>query len=222
MTTVLRARSAYATDLPRRRSSGEETRAAILEAAERRFAERGFEAARLEDIAADVGIRRAAIFYHFRDKHELYAAVLSAVFGDALRVLPATGTPGERLLAATSGWIDYVAQRPTVARLILREAASAQPGVASPMQRAGATLVQWLHLLIDAGVASGELEPLVDPRRFMSLMGTTTVFHFAAMPSLTPGTPFDPAKPAEIARHKREMLQVARRMLGIEASGGTR
>ena len=65
-----------------RRSSGLETRAEILAAAERHFAERGFEAARLEDIAADVGIRRAAIFYHFGDKQELYAAVLDEVFGD--------------------------------------------------------------------------------------------------------------------------------------------
>jgi TetR/AcrR family transcriptional regulator len=214
----LSPQSAAAIDPPRRRSSGEETRAAILAAAERHFAERGFEAARLEDIATDVGIRRAAIFYHFSDKHELYAEVLAEVLGDAIRVLPPAGSPGKRILAATSGWIDYVARRPTVARLILREAASARPGVASPMVRAGGALVEWLRVLIDEGVASGELEPLTDPHRFMSLMGLTTVFHFAAMPSLTPGIAFDPSAPAELARHKREMLLVARRMLGIAAA----
>lgn len=187
-------------------------------AAERRFAERGFEAARLEDIAADVGIRRAAIFYHFDDKHELYAAMLAAVLGDAMRALPPAGSPGERILAAMGGWIDYVARRPTVARLILREAASAQPGVKSPLVRAGGTLVEWLRALIDEGMASGELKPLTDPHRFISLMGATTVFHFAAMPSLTPGVPFDPWVPAEIEQHKREMLLVARRMLGIEGA----
>ncbi|MGH7287017.1 MAG: TetR family transcriptional regulator, partial [Myxococcota bacterium] len=48
------------------------TRAAILAAAEAVFAERGFAAARLEDVAARVGIRRASIVYHFRDKRELY------------------------------------------------------------------------------------------------------------------------------------------------------
>jgi TetR/AcrR family transcriptional regulator len=222
MAIVLSSRAAYATDAPRRRSSGEATRAAILEAAERHFAERGFEAARLEDIAADVGIRRAAIFYHFRDKHELYAAVLDAVLGIAMRVLPAQGSPGERLLAATAGWIDYVAQRPTVARLILREAASAKPGVASPMVRAGAALVEWLHKLIDEGIACGELAPLADPRRFLSLMGVATVFHFAAMPSLAPDGPFDPSKPGELERYKREMLLVARRMLGLETPADIR
>ena len=62
-----------------------------MTAAERHFAERGFEAARLEDIAADVGIRRAAIFYYFRDKEQLYAAVLDEIFDAGMATLPAAG-----------------------------------------------------------------------------------------------------------------------------------
>jgi TetR/AcrR family transcriptional regulator len=204
------------TDAPRRRSTGEATRAAILAAAERHFAERGFEAARLEDIAADVGIRRAAIFYHFSDKHELYAAMLDEVFGAAQRVLPMAGSAAERIEASMSGWIDYVARRPTVARLILREAASAQKGVASPLMGAGSALVGSFRALIAEGVASGEFKPLIDPHRFISLMGATTFFHFAAMPSLTPDVPFDPSSEVEVEGYKREILQLARCMLGIE------
>jgi TetR/AcrR family transcriptional regulator len=199
-----------------------ETRAAILASAERHFAERGFEAARLEDIAGDVGIRRAAIFYHFSDKHELYAAVLDEALGGARRALPMRGSVAERIEASIRGWIDYVARRPSVARLILREAAGARPGVASPLVRAGGGAVDWFRALIDEGVASGELKPLTDPHRFISLMGATTVFHFAAMPSLTPGVPFDPSSRTEVERHKREMLRVARRMLGIEVPARTR
>jgi TetR/AcrR family transcriptional regulator len=209
-------RSALPTGSPRRRTSGEQTRTAILAAAEHHFAERGFEAARLEDIASDVGIRRAAIFYHFRDKQDLYAAVLQDVLGGVAPALPACGSRAERLETAIRGWIDYVARRPTVARLILREAASVQPGVSSPLGKAGGRLVAWFRALIDEGVASGELKPLTDPHRFISLMGASTVFHFAAMPAFTPDVPFDPSSPVELERHKREMLRVARCMLGIE------
>jgi TetR/AcrR family transcriptional regulator len=201
---------------PRRRTSGDQTRAAILAAAERHFAERGFEAARLEDIAADVGIRRSAIFYHFSDKLELYAAVLEEVLGAATIVLPARGSAADRIETAILGWIDYVARRPSVARLILREAASARPGIASPLVRASGSSVEWFRALMEEGVRSGELKPITDPHRFISLMGATTVFYFAAMPSLTPGVRFDPSSPAELERHKREMLDLARRMLGIE------
>jgi TetR/AcrR family transcriptional regulator len=199
----------------RRRSRGLQTRAEIVAAAERHFADHGFEAARLEDIAAEVGIRRAAIFYHFGDKDELYAAVLDAVFEGALAAMPTQGSPAERLEASLTGWIDYVARRPSVARLILREAAGAQPGAASALLRAGRAPVEAFRAAIEEGVASGELAPRVDPHRFISLMGATTVFHFAAMPWLTRDVPFDPWSPAELERHKREILLVARSMLGI-------
>ena len=79
-----------ASEFARRRGS-RDTRAEILAAAERYFAEHGFEATRLEDLATEVGIRRAAIFYHFSGKQELYAAVLDEVFGNWAAALPTGG-----------------------------------------------------------------------------------------------------------------------------------
>jgi len=204
-----------------RRDRGLQTRAEIVAAAERLFAERGFEATRLDDIAADVGIRRAAIFYHFGDKQELYSAVLDELFGDWTSALPSVGSPAERLEAALTGWIDFVAERPTIARLILREAANSQPGVVSPFVRAGSAPVEWFRLVIDEGIAAGELKPLIEPHRFTSLMGAVTVFHFAAMPWLTLDAPVDPRSRAERDKHKREVLLVARAMLGIELAPRT-
>jgi TetR/AcrR family transcriptional regulator len=201
----------------RRRSNGLRTRAEIVAAAERQFAERGFQATRLEDIAAQVGIRRAAIFYHFGDKQELYAAVLEEVFRDWTEALPTSGSAAERLEASLTGWIDYVARRPTVARLILREAANSHPGKVTPFLRAGSTSVDWFRAVIDEGIASGELEPRIEPYRFMSLMGAVTVFHFASMPWLALNEPVDPWGEGELEKHKREILLVARVMLGIRS-----
>ena len=48
-------------------------------------------------------------------------------------------------------------------------------------------------------------------------MGAATMFHFASMSSLTPDVPFDPSSAAELELHKREMLDLARHMLGIAA-----
>lgn len=203
----------------RRRKSGLKTRAEIVAAAERQFAERGFEATRLDDIAADVGIRRAAIFYHFGDKQELYTAVLDEIFGDWTEGLPTGGSAAERLEAALMGWIDYVAERPSVARLILRETANARPGKVSTFERAAAAL-EWFRAVIDEGIASGELEPLIEPHRFISLMGAITLFHFAAMPWLVSDEAVDPWSRTELDKHKHEILLVARSMLGIRADAG--
>jgi TetR/AcrR family transcriptional regulator len=216
MITSVTPRGAAARKPVRRRSNGLRTRAEIVAAAERHFAECGFEATRLDDIADDVGIRRAAIFYHFGDKQELYAAVLEEVFRDWGEALPSGGSAAERLEASLTGWIDFVAQRPNVARLILREAANAQPGKVTPFTRAGRGSGDWFRAVIAEGIASGELKPRIEPYRFMSLMGAITVFHFAAMPWLTLNEPIDPWGRDELEKHKREILLVARGMLGIE------
>ena len=204
----------------RRRSNGLRTRAEIVAAAERHFAERGFEAARLDDVADDVGIRRAAIFYHFGDKQELYAAVLDEVFRDLAGDLPEDGSALTRLEASLAGWIDFVAQRPNVARLILREAADARPGKASPFTLAGKATGEWFRALLDEGIASGEFRPRVEPDRFMGLIASVAFFHFAAMAWLTLDEPVDPLSREELEKHKGELLLVARGLLGIDAPAG--
>ena len=56
------------------------TRAAILDAAERIFAQKGLHATRTEDIAAASGVTKAMIHYYFTTKENLYQAVLERVW----------------------------------------------------------------------------------------------------------------------------------------------
>ena len=67
------ARTATAT---RRRRSAEDTRTAILEAAERRLLDGGPEAIRLQEIAADAGISHPAILHHFGSREGLVEAMV--------------------------------------------------------------------------------------------------------------------------------------------------
>jgi TetR/AcrR family transcriptional regulator len=220
MITSVMTRKAAAPRPVRHRSNGLRTRAEIVAAAERHFADRGFEATRLDDVAEEVGIRRAAIFYHFGDKQELYAAVLDEVFRDLAVDLPTRGSAAERLEASLAGWIDFVAQRPNVVRLILREAANARPGEASPFTLAGKATGDWFRALIDEGIASGEFRPRIEAHRFMSLIGSIAFFHFAAMAWLTLDEAIDPWGRAELEKHKQELLLVARGLLEIDPPPG--
>ena len=56
------------------------TRERILKAAERLFAERGYEATSIRAIVAKARVNQAAINYHFAGKDGLYREVLRAAF----------------------------------------------------------------------------------------------------------------------------------------------
>ncbi len=66
------------------------TRAAALRSRSRVFGTAGYSAARLEDIAADVGIKRSSLLYHFDSKQALYTAVLARAFTELERSVHTT------------------------------------------------------------------------------------------------------------------------------------
>jgi AcrR family transcriptional regulator len=59
----------------RRQQYSQATRAALLEAATRRFAEHGFSGTALEDVATDIQATRGAVYHHFAGKAALFEAV---------------------------------------------------------------------------------------------------------------------------------------------------
>ncbi len=72
----------------------EAKRARIVEVAERHFAEHGFQAARVESIAAEVGVAKGSIFQHFDSKDGLFLAA----YRKAASTLPAYMDAGDTVL----------------------------------------------------------------------------------------------------------------------------
>ena len=65
---------------PKSTKPDHDTRAAILKAARSVFARRGFEGATTREVAEVARVNNAMIYYHFKDKVELYRAVLADSF----------------------------------------------------------------------------------------------------------------------------------------------
>jgi AcrR family transcriptional regulator len=72
--------------VPAQESRQAERRATILEAALAEFSERGFSAARLDDVARRAGIAKGTIYLYFRDKETLFAELIRT------RLVPVVGT----------------------------------------------------------------------------------------------------------------------------------
>ena len=205
-----------------RQTKAQRTRSAILAAAERQFAQHGFSETRLQDVADAVGLQRPALFYHFRDKRALYDAVMDDVFADLLSrveaILARSGPLARRIDASVEVWIDALAARPAMARLILRKAADDSPDDPEPLFPRAPAFLAMIRRLVEAGQRSGELNPIrPDPFHVISALVGASVFYFAALRSVLPGQDFDPLAPAELAAHRRDAVRTARRLLGVGA-----
>jgi TetR/AcrR family transcriptional regulator len=112
--------------------NADRSRAAILDAAERLFAERGYDATSLTEVGAAAGVSRGTPGYFFGSKAELYRAVLERAFTEVreavragrARALASSQAPEAILAGAVSDYFDFLAARPNFIRLIEREALS--------------------------------------------------------------------------------------------------
>ena len=100
----------------------------IVAAAAEVFAARGFEGARVDEIAEQAGINKAMLYYHVGGKEDLYAAVLVESFDRALVLLRAAvagaATPAARLQAVLDTLAAFGTSNPAFIPIILREIAS--------------------------------------------------------------------------------------------------
>lgn len=102
-------------DLAQRRLRRPDRRLTLLEAAERTFAEQGFDAARLDDIARAAGVTKAIVYRHFRSKDELFLETMREACLSLERSMEAAMCAGGSLDARISRclrvWFDFVAER---------------------------------------------------------------------------------------------------------------
>lgn len=105
-----------------RAESVEANRVKLVSAARRAFAAKGFAAASMDELTADVGLTRGALYHNFGDKKGLLAAVVAEVDGEMARRAQEAGASApnewEGLLAEGSAYIE-MALDPEVRRIVL-------------------------------------------------------------------------------------------------------
>ncbi len=104
-----------------------DTRETLIAAARPLFAAPGFADASLESIVRDAGVTRGALYHHFTDKTELFAAVfeqveaeMAARMGEAVAAAEQTD-PVEVMRLGAHFWLDACAD-PEVQRIVLMDA----------------------------------------------------------------------------------------------------
>ncbi len=110
-----------------RKARGLERRDAILTAALEEFSARGFEATRLDDVAARARIAKGTIYLYFRDKETLFQELIRAMLTPLVGTIEALGAADVPLAVLADRLVDifvrevYETRRKDVVRLMITE-----------------------------------------------------------------------------------------------------
>jgi AcrR family transcriptional regulator len=179
----------------RKRLPSEERRATIVEAAGRLFGERGYDATRLDDIAAAAGVTKPILYRHFDTKLALYLALLERHRDDlasfAAMIDAEEGTRDERLRAVLEVWLTYVEAHSYAWRMLFRDTGGGPEVEAFRLEvhaRARAVLVGIIRTLSEVPIPRRELEPVAE---LVSMGMASVVLWWMENPSVSRGAVLD-------------------------------
>jgi len=160
-----------------RRMTAAERREQLIEIARGLFAERGFDGASVEEIAARAEVSKPVVYEHFGGKEGLYAVVVDREVRhllDMMRAALTSGHPRDLLEQAAFALLDYVEQSSDGFRILVRDSPiGSSTGTFVSIISDVATRVE--HILADEFKARG-FDPKTAPmyaQMLVGMVGTT-------------------------------------------------
>ena len=164
----------------RRTDIRRENERAILEAAEKVFAEAGFGGATMQLIADMAGLPKANLHYYFATKEDLYRRVVQQIFEiwlDAASSFDDAPGPVEGIGAYVDAKMDISRHHPDGSKVWASEVMHGAPVIQDYLET---TLRDWTAgriAVIERWIAEGKMAP-VDPRHLLYMLWATTQ-HYA-------------------------------------------
>jgi TetR/AcrR family fatty acid metabolism transcriptional regulator len=142
-------------------SPGGDKRERILDAAERVFAQHGFFAARVSEIAKEAGVADGTIYLYFKSKDEVLISLFESRmerFNQLLaEAIPASATPTEKLLHLIRTYLTLVREQPMVAEVLTIELRQSSKFMKEASNPKFGDLLRTIAGLVAEGQAAGEL-----------------------------------------------------------------
>lgn len=159
------------------------TRAALLTRAVSEFADRGYDGARIDEIATSAGINKRMIYAYFGDKDGLYRAALDACLTRVLEVASLGPEAPEassraRAEAMVRRFFLYLSKHPETVRLLTWEALSRDKRGRRVLLRRIQAGLEPLRAVVRRGVEEGQLRADLDPRVFVFAVDALLLGYF--------------------------------------------
>jgi AcrR family transcriptional regulator len=157
----------------------------ILAAAADEFAAVGFAGARVDRIARRARVNKAMLYYHFRSKQGLYAALLRRTFSEAaarIRAIAAADLPPpDKIDQVIAGIAAFVKEHDHFPAIMMREIAEGGAHLDAATLAALAAVPREVGAIVQEGVKRRLFRP-VDPIAAYFTMFPPIVFYLAGAP----------------------------------------
>jgi AcrR family transcriptional regulator len=176
----MRTNSATRSISRKRRETGG-SRDKILRIALREFAARGLSGARVDRIADLAKTSKRMLYYHFKNKNDLYRAVLDEAYA-GIRAAEADidiekMDPVEALRSIVIRSFDYHCQNEQFVRLVMNENIHNARNISASTVEGNRKIIETLRRILERGSAAGLFRPDIDAKQ-LHLTISGLGFHF--------------------------------------------
>lgn len=157
-----------------------EVRESIIEAAEKHFSTLGFEKTTLDDITGENGKSKTSIYYHFKNKHEIFKSVIekefSKVRADLQKVIDSTSGQNhtECMRAYLHTRLESLQEQGAYRRFASSRFAYGDNLVSRAVAEAREPFDKWekeyMEMTIRKGLAEGSIPGTISPEVFASTL----------------------------------------------------
>jgi AcrR family transcriptional regulator len=189
---------------------------AILDEATRLFAERGYAACSMADLAECVGLRKASLFHHFPSKDDLYGAVLERLMRSLSDTITASLTPAgtwpEKLDRMSDGIVAAFGAQPFAARIVSREMMDWGPFIRGRYGELVAPVLKSSEEFLSAGMQANAFKQRDIHQLILSLLALH-VMPFAIGDMVKSMSTVDPASPEFLATRREAVREHVRALV---------
>ena len=175
----------------------------ILLEAKHLFIEQGYHGLSMRQIAEAVGVSKAAIYYHFRDKEELFLAILEIYLDEIEAILDLVQAEGTTCRQQVSALVEAILSQPAEQRAVIRLASQEMSQLNAEARQAfnktyHKKFIDKIQAILKAGVESGELKPIDTGVATWMLLGMMYPYFY-------PAHSYDMPSPSDVAEQLLEI-----------------
>lgn len=159
----------------------------ILEAARQIFIRKGFDGARMQEIADEANINKALLHYYFRSKDKLFMAifvdVIQAFISSSVKFIQDPGqSVFDKIRLFVEKYISLIQENPYLPGFILNEL-NQRPGRLVGVFKSSGLKLDYFYSQIEKEVKEGKIEP-VEPEHLLVNMISMCIFPFVGKPMI--------------------------------------